>query len=101
MVNAAGNGMGDLNKRKAYRFDCDYTCLLQYDDIKYQCEVKNISTSGALVEVPFDIPVNIQLGDTCNLVFGAYHSMPPRNFTSKVSRLENSRIALQFLYKTF
>jgi len=89
------------NKRNAIRLDCDYKCLLQHDDIMYPCEMKNISISGALVCASFLIPVNIQLGDTCDLLFSAHHIMSPLDYKSKVTRLEDSKIALLFLDTVF
>jgi len=89
------------NRRIATRHNYDCKCLLQLDDIKYPCVTKNISASGALIDASFIIPVNIQLGDTCNLLFSSYRSMPPRYFKSIVTRLEDSKIALHFLDKSF
>ena len=94
------NGMSVRNERNVTRLDCDYKCLLQHDDIEYPFEMKNISTSGALGIASFIIPVNIQLGDTCNLLFSSFNTMPPRNYKSKVTRLEDSKIAVRFLKKS-
>lgn len=89
------------DKRNAIRLDCNYKCLLQHDEIVYPCEMKNISTSGALIDASFIIPVHIQLGDTCDLLFGTHHTMTPLDYKSKVTRLEDSKIALHFLDNAF
>lgn len=89
------------DKRNAIRLDCDYKCLLQHDDIVYPCKIKNISTSGVLVDASFIIPVNIQLGDTCDLLFSTHLTMSPLDYKSKVTRLEDSKIALYFLDPAF
>jgi hypothetical protein len=93
--------MSDLNKRKANRLDCGYKCLLQHDDILYPCEMINISNSGALVDASFIIPINIQLGDTCNLLFSNIHTMSSQDHKSRVTHLEGSKITLQFLAPVF
>ena len=95
-----GNGVSVSDKRNAIRLNCDYKCLLQHDDIEYPCGLKNISTSGALVDVSFIIPVHIQLGDTCDLLIGTHNTMSPLNYKSKVTRLEDSKIAVRFLKKS-
>jgi PilZ domain len=97
----AGNGVRVGDKRNAIRLDCDYKCLLKHDDIVYPCEIKNFSTSGALVDASFIVPVNIQLGDTCDLLFSTHLTMSPLDYKSKVTRYEDSRIALQFLDPAF
>jgi hypothetical protein len=63
----------------------------------YPCEMKNISTTGALVCMSMIIPANIQLGDTCDLMFGSLHTLSPLNFRSKVIRLDDYKIALHLL----
>ena len=96
-----GNGMRPVDKRNAIRLDCDHKCLLQHDDIMYPCKIKNMSTSGVLVDASLIIPVNIQLGDTCDLSFSAHLTTSPLDFKSKVTRLEDSKIALYFLDNPF
>ena len=91
-----GDGVRVGDKRNAIRLNCNYKCLLQHDDIVYPCEMKNISTSGALVDAPDIIPVNIQLGDNCELFFITPLTKSPLNYKSKVTRLEDFKIALHF-----
>jgi len=97
----AGDGVIVGDKRFAVRLDCDYMCLLKHDDIVYPFKINNISSSGALVCAFFIIPVHMQLGDTCDLLFSTHHTMSPLDFKSKVTRLEDSKIALHFLDPAF
>jgi hypothetical protein len=90
-----------IDKRSGTRIDCDYNCLLQHDDIVYPCEIKNISNSGALVNASFIIPVYIQLGDSCGLLFSTHLTKFHLDYKSKVIRLEDSKIALHFLDPAF
>jgi hypothetical protein len=96
-----GNGRRVGDKRNAIRLDCDYKCLLQHNDIMYPCQMNNFSISGALVCTSFLIPINMQLGDACDLLFTTHRTMTPLEFKSKVTRLEDSKIALHFLYVAF
>ena len=96
-----GNGVSVSDKRNAIRLNCDYKCLLQHDDIVYPCKMNNISISGALVCTSFLIPVNMKVGDDCDLLFTTQRTMTPLDFKSKVTRLEDSKIALRFLYCPF
>jgi hypothetical protein len=95
------NGVRVGDKRNAIRLDCDYKCLLQHDGIIYPCQMKNISTSGVLVDASFIIPVHIQLGDTCDLLCSTHPTMSPLDYKSTVTRLEDSKIALHFLNPAF
>jgi hypothetical protein len=101
MDSLINNDMRTGEKRNAIRLDCDYKCLLQHNGIMYPFEIKNISTSGVLLDASFIIPVNIHLGETCNLLFGSHHTMSPLHCKSKITRLEDSKIALQFLDTAF
>jgi hypothetical protein len=93
--------MATVDKRNSTRIDFNYKCLLQHNDILYPCKVNNISISGAMVCASFIIPVHIQLGDTCDLLFSTHQTMSPLDYRSKVTRLEDSKIALHFLDPAF
>jgi hypothetical protein len=89
-----------IDKRSGTRIECDYKCLLLHDDIVYPCQMKNISISGTLV-YPLEVfPVYIQSGDTCDLLFRTHHTMFHLDYKSKVTRLEELYIALNFLDPT-
>lgn len=90
-------GMSIGDKRRTIRFDCDYKCFLQHNGLIYLCQLNNFSISGALVCLLLHIPFNIQLGDTCDLTFSTSLTMSHQNYKSKVTRLNDSKIALQFL----
>ena len=90
-----------VGDKRALRVDCDFMCLLKHDEIVYPCKMKNISTSGALVCAYFIIPVHMQLGDSCDLIFSTHPTMSPLDYKSKVTRFEDSKIALHFLDPAF
>ena len=95
-----GMSIGDKrigDKRRAMRLDCDYKCFLQHNGLIYLCQLKNFSISGALVCLLLHIPISIQLGDTCDLSFSPPLTMSPLNYKSKVTRHDDSNIALRFL----
>jgi hypothetical protein len=63
--------------------------------------MKNISISGALVSAVDFPPESVQLGDTCSLFLSTNPTMCPGEYTSKITRLGPSKLALQFLGITF
>ena len=88
-------------KRNGTRLDCDNMCLLLHDDIVYPCQMKNISNSGTLV-YPLEVfPINFQVGDTCSLLLNTNQTEYTREYESKVTRFEDLKIALHFLYCPF
>lgn len=82
--------------RKGLRVSCDDKCLLRHKGINYPCQLENISISGALVSVPDFPKTAIQLGDTCGLLLCTDPALCPGEYTSKVTRLGPSEIALHF-----
>jgi hypothetical protein len=59
--------------------------------------LENLSVSGVLLNI-IDIQQDrIESGDTCILVMGSDPMRCPGEYRSKVARLDDSRIALQFL----
>jgi hypothetical protein len=95
------NGVKVDCERNGLRLDCDHKCLLHHNGIMYPCQMKNISISGALV-CAFDFPPDtILLGDTCGLLLSTEPTLCPGEYSSRVTRLEPSKIALHFLSIAF
>lgn len=95
------NGMRVDCERNGMRLDCEHKCLLHHKGIMYQGQMKNISISGALVCALDFPPDTIQLGDTCGLLLNTDHTLCPGEYSSRVTRLEPSKIALHFLNISF
>ena len=88
-------------QRNGSRIDHDRTCFLSHKGVRYRCRMQNISLSGALVCLP-EVPVHaFQPGDMCGLFLTAEPTQAPVEYTSRVARLEPSRLGLQFLGMTF
>lgn len=91
------NGMKVGCRRHGTRVDYEHDCLLQHNGINYPCKMVNISLSGALVSAQ-DFPIaDIQLGDTCALLLCADPTTGIGEYTSRVTRLGPSIIAVYFL----
>lgn len=82
--------------RNGIRVSCDDKCVLSYNGINYQCMLENISISGALVCERDFPPVAIRVGDSCGLLLCTDPALCPGKYTSRVTRLAPSRIALHF-----
>ncbi|MFZ4856215.1 MAG: PilZ domain-containing protein [Desulfuromonadaceae bacterium] len=85
-------------KRTGTRFDCAHDCRLFHDGTLYQCRMKNISISGALICGDNFPPSTIKIGDTCHL--SLHSDLPSDNgggYTSKVTRFDISHIGVHFL----
>lgn len=93
--------MRDDCKRNGMRLNCEHTCLLYHNGIMYPCQMKNISISGALVCALDFPPDTIQLGDTCDLFLNTNPTFCPGKYSSRITRLEPSNIALHFLSIAF
>lgn len=91
----------DSPRRNGMRIACDDKCLLHHNGIKYSCRLENISISGALICAQDFPPAAIKLGDTCGLLLCTDPTMCPGEYTSKVTRLGPSKIALHFLDHAF
>jgi hypothetical protein len=89
------------NKRNGTRIDHERTCFLSHSGITYRCRMKNISLSGTLVSAQDFVSAAMQVGDMCGLLLSAESTMCPIEYTSRVSRLDSSNIALQFIGMTF
>jgi hypothetical protein len=83
------------------RINCDSKCLLNYNNINYPCLLENLSISGALVCDRGFPPATIRLGDKCGLLLSSDPLLCPGKYTSKVTRLGPSTIALHFLEIVF
>jgi len=83
--------------RKGQRVECGDKCLVVCNGKRYPCKLENISVSGALLkstDTPF---TSINAGDTCGFVMCSDSKLCPSEYRSKVTRLDASEIALQFL----
>lgn len=83
--------------RNGLRVGCDDKCLLRHNGLSYQCLLENISISGALVCLQDFKQAAIQVGDTCGLLLCTDPTVCPGEYTSRVTRLGASKIALHFL----
>ena len=88
-------------ERNGVRVNIEHACLLQHKGIKYPCMMKNISISGSLVSALDFPPVTIQVGDMCSLFLSTNPTVCPGEYTSRITRLGPSIIALHFLGITF
>ena len=87
--------------RNGVRVNIEHECLLQHNGIKYPCLMKNISISGALVSAPGFPPATALAGDMCSLYLSTNPTLCPGEYTSRITRLGPSIIALHFLGITF
>lgn len=83
--------------RKGLRVDCGDRCFLHHNGEKYSCTLENLSISGALVWARDFPPPALRKGDHCGLLLCSDPEVCPGEFTSEVTRLEPSRVALHFL----
>jgi hypothetical protein len=88
-------------RRNGSRLDLEKRCFLYHNGIKYPCKTKNISISGVLVSAHDFPPANLGLGDTCSLSFSNDTISAIGEYESKVTRLDLSMVALNFLSLTF
>ena len=89
-------------KRNGTRFDCEHECHLFHNGTSYQCRMRNISISGALIWGDNFPPSTIKIGDTCGLSLNSDLSLiQGGGYTSKVTRLEQSNIGVHFLSIAF
>jgi len=84
-------------KRNGVRFDVEHDCTLYHNDIKYPCKTKNISFSGMLISAQDFPPESLKLGDTCSLSLSTDPAKEVGDYSSKVTRIGISNIALCFL----
>ena|ERR1039457_2280828 len=95
------NGMEFDCQRNGMRFDFEHECILDHKGFRYSCQIKNISISGALVCAKDFPPGHLQLGDTCALLLCTDPTVIHGEYTSRVTRLEPSKIGLFFLGMAF
>ncbi len=78
--------------RLRYRVDCEEKCRLYLADWYYPAKIKNVSYSGALVNI--SVPyADIHVGDNCEVRLDV-NSL--REYSCKVVRVESSDIAIMF-----
>lgn len=85
------------SSRKGLRVACDDKGILSYNGIKYPCLLENLSISGVLISVRDFPSETIRPGDTCGLYLCSDPKLCPGEYTSKVTRIAPSKIALHFL----
>jgi hypothetical protein len=59
--------------------------------------MKNISITGVIASVPGLSADDIQVGDTCGISFSTNPDTNPGMYSSRVTRIDSSGIALNFL----
>ncbi len=84
-------------KRRGLRVNCSDKCLLHYNNERYPGILENLSVSGALVRVLVPPEEMIQPGDSCGLLLCNDPSLCPWEYSGKVTRINHTGIALQFL----
>jgi hypothetical protein len=94
-INATGEKINC--KRNGTRFDVEQNIIIHHKGIKYPSKMKNISITGVIASIPGLSPDIIQAGDTCGLSFSSDPTVKAEIYSSKVSRVDSSHIALNFL----
>lgn len=83
--------------RNGTRFDVEQDLIIHHKGVKYPCKMKNISITGVIASVPALSDDDIRVGDTCGVSFCADPDMNPGVYSSRVTRIDPSGIALNFL----
>jgi len=83
--------------RNGTRHDSEQGLVIHHKNVKYPCKMKNISITGVIASVPGLSPDNIQVGDTCGVSFCTDPGMNSGVYSSRVTRIDPSGIALNFL----
>ena len=83
--------------RNGTRFDVERDITLHYKGATYPSKMKNISITGVIASVPGLSPDSIRVGDTCGLSFCADPATSSAVYSSRVTRIDPSGIALRFL----
>lgn len=84
-------------ERRGLRVACGDKCLLVCNGQHYPCKLENISVSGVLVNSTGSPLSSIKPGDLCGLIMCSDPKLCPGEYRSTVTRLDASRVALQFL----
>ncbi|NVN89686.1 MAG: PilZ domain-containing protein [Desulfuromonadales bacterium] len=87
----------DSEARRGRRVACNDKCLLVFKGDFYSCKLENISISGVLVRCDDTIPASISPGDSCGLLLCRDPKICPGEYPARVTRLDTSKVALQFL----
>ena len=82
-------------QRRHVRSNDGNRCNLRLRDAYYFAKVKNISLSGALMEIYFP-PEGLHVGNNCQVNL---YGDDLYNYDCEVVRVENSNIALRFIDK--
>jgi hypothetical protein len=92
-----GNNTEFNCKRNGSRFNIERNCFLYHNGVKYPCRTKNISISGVLISAHDFPPANLNLGDTCGLSFSNEIISTIGEYESKVTRVGQSMVALNYI----
>lgn len=76
-------------------------CVLYHNGVKHPCKTVNISISGVRVTADNFPPSSLKTGDICGLSFSDGRISTLGEYESKVVRLGQSIVALNFLTLTF
>ncbi len=97
MILQTTTGWNGVCRRNGTRVDYEHDCLLHREDAGYSCKILNISLSGALVSA-LNFPTHeIRPGETCALLVCSDPNSNFSEYTSRITRVGPSIIALQFL----
>ena len=96
MIYENENGKNIDCRRSGMRFDVEQDIVIHHEGIKYPSKMKNISITGVIASMPDFLPHVIKVGDTCGLSFCADPTVKPEVYSSRVTRVDSSGIALNF-----
>ena len=78
------------------RIVCEAKCTLRFDGFNLKGVIKNISLSGALIELNDTVPNSIHPGDKCNLMLGTNPNIATIMYSSEVIRTGSNIIGIRF-----
>lgn len=97
MISEKENGEEVDYHRSGTRFNAEHDILIHHKGTKYQSKMQNISITGVIASASELTPDTIHVGDICGLSFCADPTVSPMVYSSRVTRIDTSGIALQFL----
>ncbi len=97
MISGNENSERINNRRNGTRFDVEQDIFVHHKGTKYPSKMKNISITGVIASVPGLFIDIINVGDTCGLSFNVDPTVKPEVYSIRVTRIDSSGIALNFL----
>ncbi len=85
-----------IEKRSEERLPLISKCLVIHNGSKYNCELENLSISGALVTTTNSLSCVVELGDTCSLLLCGDQAFCPNEYYGKVVRISSPKVGLRF-----